>query len=366
MTRDDSFSSRVFALVSLGLLAIGLVWILQPFFVPLLWAGLLALLLFPANLQLRRRLGGRRGLAAILLTTAVVLIIVIPAIMAVGTFVVEASDLVRWLQASATEHHIAGPNDLLAIPAVDRVVQWIGGYVPNGVEGLQAALLRGGQQVLQSLVGVVGSLFAGAVGAVTSVVLALFLFFFFLRDGEDIVNRGIALLPMDTERKAHLVAHLVAVATGVVLGSLVTAFVQGLLVGLAFAIAGLPSPIVFGVLATVASLVPLVGSALVWVPAAIVLAVQGHWAWALFMVGWGVGVVSTADNVVRPLFVSSRAKISTLPVFIGLFGGVNAFGPIGMFLGPVLVALALVLVRFAEETQGTQTPEVAAGGPAAH
>jgi len=111
----------------------------------------------------------------------------------------------------------------------------------------------------------------------------------------------------------------------------------------------LPSPVVFGVLAAVAALLPLVGTALIWLPAAGVLVAQGRLGAALFLAIWGVAVVSSVDNFLRPLLISGRAQISTLPVFLGLLGGISAFGPIGIVLGPVVVALALALLRFAEE-----------------
>jgi predicted PurR-regulated permease PerM len=135
--------------------------------------------------------------------------------------------------------------------------------------------------------------------------------------------------------------------------------VQGALVGVAFALVGLPSPVVFGVLAMLAALVPLFGTALIWVPAAGVLAAQRRWGAAIFMAAWGVFVVAGSDNVVRPMFISGRAQISTLPVFLGLAGGLSAFGPIGMVLGPVIVALVLALLRFAEESR--QPVVIAAG-----
>src|SRR5262249_45500657 len=142
--------------------------------------------------------------------------------------------------------------------------------------------------------------------------------------------------------------------------SLVTSLVQGVLVGTALAIVGLPSPVVFGVLAAIASLVPLVGTALVWVPAAIALIVQGRVGAAVFVLLWGVLVVSSADNFVRPLFLSGRAQISTLPVFLGLMGGLSAFGAIGMFLGPVIVALVIALLGFVEEARAADAPAVPA------
>src|SRR5262249_9766662 len=170
------------------------------------------------------------------------------------------------------------------------------------------------------------------------------------------VERAIELVPLDPDRRVQLVDHLSAVTRAVVFGSLITALVQGALVGVGFALTRLPSPVVFGVLAMVAALVPLFGTALVWVPAVIVFAVQGRWGAAIFMTAWGVVVVSGSENVVRPLFISGRAQISTLPVFLGLAGGLSAFGPIGMVLGPVIVALVLALLRFPEQSRPAPPP----------
>ena len=176
------------------------------------------------------------------------------------------------------------------------------------------------------------------------------------------VARTMSLVPLDDHRKDLLLTHLSNVIQAIVLGSLVTALAQGTLVGIAFALVGLPSAVVFAVLATVASIIPLVGTTIVWVPAALYLGLTGHWGAALFLVIWSVAVVSSADNVIRPLFISSRAKITTLPVFIGLLGGIGAFGAIGIFLGPVIIALVLALFEFAEEALAEQR---AAESPAA-
>ena len=143
---------------------------------------------------------------------------------------------------------------------------------------------------------------------------------------------------------------------------LLTAVAQGVLLGIGFAIVGLPSPVVFGVLTALASAVPFVGTALVWVPAVLVLLAQGRtWA-ALFLAVWSLGLVTSVDNVIRPLVVSGRAGLPTLAVFIGLVGGLAAFGAIGMFLGPVIIALAIALLRFAEESQAADGP-TGSGGP---
>jgi len=345
----SSFYPRVFASVTALVLGVAVLRIMQPFLAPLLWAGLLAFLLFPANRQLRTAFGGRKSAAALLLTIATTLMIVMPAIFLGIVFGKQASDLVGLLQTSAAQHQIQSPSDVLALPEVGRAIYWIEAHVPVSADQLRDSMISVGQQVLQNAVSLGTSLFASALGAVVAIILALFLFFFFVRDGEQMVSRLMTLVPLDDRRKDQLLQHLASVVQAIVLGSLVTALAQGALVGIGFALAGLSSPIVFGVLATGASLIPLVGTAFVWIPGVLWLGVTGHWGAALFLVVWCVAVVSSADNVIRPLFISSRAKITTLPVFIGLLGGIAAFGAIGIFLGPVVIALVLALFEFAEE-----------------
>jgi predicted PurR-regulated permease PerM len=356
----DRFYPRVFGLVATLILAIAVGRMLQPFVGAILWSVLLAFLLAPVNQRLRRALRGRSGAAAALLTLAVVVLLLGPAFALSTTFVNQSGDLFRRLQAMAGRYEIARPSDLLRIPVVHQFVQWIEAVTPVSAEQLQEWLISAATSLLQLVVAASGGFVVEALGTVVSLAIALFLLFFFLRDGEQMCERALRLIPLDPERRTRLAEHLSAVTRAVVFGSLVTAVVQGALVGVAFALTRLPSPVVFGVLAALAALVPLFGTALVWVPAAGVFAVQGRWGAAIFMLAWGIVVVSGSDNVVRPLFISGRAQISTLPVFLGLAGGLSAFGPIGMVLGPVIVALVLALLRFAEESR--ETPARAAGG----
>ena len=344
----STFYPRVFGLVTALVLGGAVLLIIKPFVGPILWAALLALMLFPINQKLRSAFRGSTS-AALALTLASVLVLVVPAIVLGTVFGRQASDLVGRAQTSAAEFQIQRPADVLQIPAVERTMLWIESVLPVTSEQITTSLVSAGQQVVQSIVSIGGSLFASVIGTLVAIILALFLLFFFLRDGESMVARAMALVPLDDHRKTLLLTHLSNVIQAIVLGSLVTALVQGTLVGIAFALVGLPSAVVFAVLAMGASVIPLVGTAIVWLPAALVLGFSGRWGAALFMVIWSVAVVSSADNVVRPLFISSRAKITTLPVFIGLLGGIGAFGAIGIFLGPVVIALVLALFEFAED-----------------
>ena len=361
---SSTFYPRVFGLVTALVLGGAVLLIIRPFVGPILWASLLALMLFPINERLRLAFRGRKTWAALVLTLASVLVLVVPATVLGIVFGRQAADLVGRAQTSAAEHQIQAPSDVLHLPVVEQAVQWVGSVVPVTPSQITGALVSAGQQVIQSVLSIGGSLFASVVGTVVAIILALFLLFFFLRDGEEMLARAMAVVPLDEHRKALLLSHLSNVIQAIVLGSLVTALAQGTLVGIAFALVGLPSSVVFAVLAMVASIIPLVGTTIVWVPTVLYLGLTGRWGAALFMLIWSVAVVSSADNVIRPLFISSRAKITTLPVFIGLLGGIGAFGAIGIFLGPVIIALVLALFEFAQASLDEQrAPESAAVGP---
>jgi predicted PurR-regulated permease PerM len=348
---ESPFYPRIFALVATAILGVAVWKILQPFIGAILWSILVAFLLYPLNRRFRITLGGRRAVAALVLTSGFVVLLLGPALAVTVTFVNQATALFKQLQATAGRYEIARPSDLLRIPFVHQFLQWAETMAPVSAEQVQTWLVSAVTALLQVAVASSGVFVVEALGSLVSLVIAVFLLFFFLRDGEQMVDTALALVPLDAERRTHLVDHLSAVTRAVVFGSLITAIVQGTLVGVAFSFVGLPSPVVFGVLAMLAALVPLFGTALIWVPAVGVLLAQRRWGAALFMLAWSIVVVSGSDNVVRPLFISGRARISTLPVFLGLAGGLSAFGPIGIVLGPVIVALVLALLRFAEESR---------------
>ena len=174
----------------------------------------------------------------------------------------------------------------------------------------------------------------GVVGTLVGFFLMLFLLFFLLRDGRMMLTHGLRLVPDDgCATRASSLTYLSAVMSAVIFGHALTAVIQGTLVGIGFAIAGLPSPLVFAVFAAIAAFVPAAGTGLVLVPAVIYLAIAGRWGAATFLGIWSV-LVGFSDNFLRPYLTRQRADVSTLTVFVGVIGGVSAFGFIGSLLGP--------------------------------
>ncbi|MEP6993668.1 MAG: AI-2E family transporter [Acidobacteriota bacterium] len=347
--KDDRFAARVFNLAVVVLLGYALLRIFRPFFGPIVWAALLAFLMFPLNSRLRRRLRERRGLAALLLTLAVALTIVIPVVVGTVAFAKQAVELGQNLSGLAQRNRIAGIDDVLKLPWIGSAVAWLQKYASVDADQIQAWALQGTRTAVEFLLLRGRDVLLGTLGIFGDLILTLFVLFFFLRDGDVAARRLRDLLPMDPARKAKLDRHLQDVARAVVFGTVVTALVQGALIGIGFWVTGLPSPVVFGTVATIASFIPFVGIGLVWLPAALyLLATDALWK-AIFMGIWGGLVAGTADNFLRPLLVSGKAEMGTLTVFFGVLGGLAAFGMVGLFLGPVILALALALIEFAEE-----------------
>src|SRR5580692_3327949 len=353
MPTPSSFYPRVFALVVAAVLGYALILIFVPFFGPMAWAAFLAFLLYPFNLRLRRRFRGK-GLAAGTLTVLAPVTILLPLSALSIDFVTQISALLQRLQKSAAELDIKSFSDLQQFPWIARINVWLEAHAGVSAEQIQSWLVSGTRQVLQRAASLSGGFFLGALGSLFGFAVMLFLLFFFLRDGDGMLARARRLIPLDDERKERLFRQLSGVTRAIVNGTSVTAFLEGVLIGAGFTIAGLPSPVVFGVLAALLSMLPVGGAAFVWGPAVIWLFVDGRWGYGIFMLAWGI-LLGGLDNVLRPMLISGRARISALAVFIGVLGGISAFGSIGIIAGPVVLSLALALIEFAEESR-SRTP----------
>jgi predicted PurR-regulated permease PerM len=345
------FYMRTFAVATVLVLGTALYRLLEPFYSALIWALFIAFLLHPLHVRLKKHIGNRAQLSALVLTLATFVVLVGPLTALTAAIAAQAGDLLQLAQGKVTEHDFANIRSITDVPGIGPALAWAERTVGISAPQVQGWVIEGARSVLQQLASMGGQVFLGAIGTVVSFTMTMFLLFFFIRDGEHMIHTARVLIPMSRAHKSHLFAHLGAVIRAVVFGTGLTALLQGLLVGIAFAVIGLPSPLVFGVLAALLALLPFGGTALVWGPAVLVLAGQGRWAAATFLLIWGALLVGTIDNLLKPILVSSRAPVATLTVFIGVLGGIATFGGAGLFLGPVLLALIIALVEFAAEVR---------------
>jgi predicted PurR-regulated permease PerM len=350
VTRSDNavFYQRLLGTAGLVITAFLLYKIVEPFLGPIAWALFLGFLLQPAQARLTRWLRGRASVSSFTLTALVLVLFLGPLTALAIAFARQAADLAGRLQAWMAAQQNATLQHLDELPVVGRVMQWLDANLEISTAHVQTWVVEGTRTLFQQLASYGGIAFLGAVGTVLSFTVMLFLLFFIIRDGREIARLGAALVPLESARREELADRLASVTRAVVRGTVLTAFLQGLLLGVAFAVVGLPAPVVFGVMAAVLSVVPFGGTALVWVPAVATLAFQGHYTQAVVLVAFGV-IVSSVDNFVKPLLISGRSPLPTLAVFVGVLGGLAAFGMIGLFVGPVVIALCLALIEYARE-----------------
>jgi len=343
------FYTRMFALVTALILGGACYRLLLPFTAPLLWALLVTLALHPLHDRLTMWLRGREQLSAILLVTLTFLAVVGPLAGISAAFVHQAIELLQSLQVwlNAEGHD---PAALTAQPILQNALHWLSDNLGVTLQDVRGWTEEAAHASISIVATASGKLFVGALGTIASLLLMLFFLFFFIRDGHVMLNGIRELVPMRADKRSELFDYLAAVTRAVMFGVGLTALVQGTLIGIALLIINAPSPLVLGVLATLFALLPIGGTALIWLPAALILFAQQRWGAGIFMLIWGV-LVSLTDNFLKPLLISGRARVATLTVFIGVLGGVRAYGPIGLFLGPVLLALVIALIEFTLQTQ---------------
>jgi predicted PurR-regulated permease PerM len=342
------FYQRLLGAAGLAIVAFLVFKIIEPFLGPIAWALFIGFLLQPQQEKLTRILRGRASIAAFTLTLLVLVLFLGPLTALAVAFARQAAELAGRLQNWVGTQEGSTFRHIDQIPVIGSALDWLDRNLQISTAHVQGWLIDGTRTLFQHLATFGGVAFLGAVGTVLSFTVMLFLLFFIIRDGRAIARQGAALVPLPPAQRDDLARRLSSVTHAVVRGTVVTAVVQGLLCGIAFTVVGLPAPVVFGVVAAVLSVVPFGGTALVWAPAVIILAAQGRYTQAVILVAFGV-VISSVDNFLKPMLISGRAVLPTLAVFIGVLGGLAAFGMIGLFLGPVVIALVLALIEFARE-----------------
>jgi predicted PurR-regulated permease PerM len=290
---------------------------------------------------------------------------VLPAVLTVERLADETTALYRWLhERQAVE---GGWREYVS-SVVDPALGWIATRTGVSVEQLRKTGLERLQGVNAALLNWAKSMLVNIGETVVNAIIMLLTLFFLLRDGERIRNRIGRLLPIEPHRYQQLIDTISASITANLYGVIAVALAQATLGAIGYAIAGLPSIALWSVATAMMSMIPLAGAASVWVTGTLYLLAVGNWGNAIFLAVWGVGVISTADNIVRPLVLSRGVKLHTLLVFFSLLGGVRAFGIIGLFLGPIIVSVAMALLEILEEErrewEGSRvvTPPAESGG----
>jgi len=284
-----TFHRRAFLVATVAILGWGSSAILRPLWGPLGWAVMLAFLLHPLHERLAAKLQGRRSLSASILTLAAPLVVITPLIFIAVSFGRQVANLVDARRGRSLLPLPELLDRVSSYPVLGRAAAWLKDSALVSVEQIERWAASGVQAALKSAAALSSTFALGVVGSLVGFFLMLFMLFFLLRDGRTVLEYVTRLIPMEPPSRAKLLADLGDVTRAVAFGSTATAVIQGGCVGIGFAIAGLASPVVFGVIGTIAALLP-VGSAVVLVPGVLYLAFSGRWAMAIFLAVWSVGV----------------------------------------------------------------------------
>ncbi|MCB2049374.1 MAG: AI-2E family transporter [Novosphingobium sp.] len=328
-------------LALLLLITLAFAWLVMPFFGSIIWGVIIAILFRPVYLRLDRALGGRPNLAAILCILLIVALVVLPALLLGVSLVQEATDLYSRLQSGQIDLASMFDNVRKSLPewADDMIVRagWTDFETARNTVGSSL------NTILERIVGSALGLGQGALSLLAALGVMLYLAFFLLRDGEQIAEKVKLALPLRPSIRDRLIRHFAIVVRATMKGTIVVSIVQGLIGGLIFWMLGIEAPILWGLLMALFSLVPAVGTGIVWVPVAAYLLVTGSTAEGLILTFCGFFVIGLTDNILRPILVGHDTKMPEFVVLIATVAGLQLMGLNGVIIGPIIAALFIAV-----------------------
>jgi len=317
--------------------------ILRPFLDALILAIVLASIFYPFKPFLLRLFRGRENAVALTAVVALTILVIIPGLFFLSALVVQGIDAVNKANQWITEGNI---QKILKDPQFLSFRAWFEEH-PGVVEfirkDLPGHLLKMSKDFGQVLLTRGAGLLKNVTAMIFYFFVMIFVLFYMVRDGEKMMRGVKDLSPLKDEQENRIVEKVRGVARSVLLGSFLTALCQGVVGGIGLAIVGIP-PLFWGTLLGFSSLMPVVGTALVWVPATAYLALTGAWKSAVFFLLWSIVLVGSIDNFLRPFLMRGQGRMSPFYVFLAIVGGVNYFGIVGILYGPLILGFASVML----------------------
>ena len=317
--------------------------VLSPFIHVLILAIILASLFNPLQIHLERLLKGRKNLAAILIVLIITFAIAIPVLVFISTLVSQGLETVdktnAWLQTGKLQQIIKDPRINLYLAKLhDRLP-----FLDVNKASIANDLLNLSKSTGQFLLGKVAVVLSNVADLVAQFFVMVFIAFYLVRDGREMVGNVRYYIPLRSDQQDRIIDGIRVVAKSVLLGTFLTAVCQGFVGGAALQFLGFPG-LFWGTMMAFASLIPIVGAYLVWVPIAIYLAVLGQVRAAIFLAAWSVVLLGIIDNFLRPFFMKGKSKMSPFYIFLAILGGVQYFGFKGILYGPLILSFAMIML----------------------
>jgi predicted PurR-regulated permease PerM len=321
--------------------------ITMPFLYPIASATVLAVVFYPAHKRILHWTKGKAGRASLISTLTLLFLFGVPLFIIVMMAANEGVAAAQYLNRKSLEE---GGFTLFLTAMAERGLRFLGHWVDLSKYDIRGAVTSHVQQAGVWMLSSGASILRNFAGLIGKSLISLVVVFFFFRDGRDWIQRAEGVIPLSPEQAKQLFSNISDTIVANVYGILCVGLAQGILMGIAVAIVGMESPLLFGIGAAIASVIPVVGAAIVWTPVGLFLIFTGATWKGVFILLWGVLVVSTADNIIRPWVVSGKVQLHPLVLLFFILGGVEAFGFLGLFLGPVIASVLSVLFgMFREE-----------------
>jgi predicted PurR-regulated permease PerM len=321
------------------------IWLVRGFVQPIFWAVALGIVFFPMQRKLGEQLKGRTRLAAVASVLIILLIVVLPLAALVTAVAGEAADLYERIRDN--EINVSGAIDWIEqqLPLVVETAESLG----VDIERMQSQLAASAVTISQFVATRAVEIGQDTIRIAVYFFLMLYLLYFFMRDGENIVAGMIRTLPFGDERERHLLERFAEVSRATIKGTIVVGIVQGTIGGILFAALGIGAPVLWGVVMAFLSIIPAVGPALIWLPAAIILIINGSIWSGIIMIVVGSLVIGLVDNLLRPVLVGRDTRMPDYLILLSTLGGLTAFGISGIVIGPIIAAFFLSVWEMAED-----------------
>ncbi len=344
MKREHIFLIFILFLTFLSIYLLYL--ILAPFLTSIIWAILLAIVFYPLFRKFQRLFGKKELLSALLMTLLVLIAIVLPFTLLMASLAGDVIDIYHQVEEMINTGQLqAYIEKLKEIPIFKWILAALGQHIDFSEANPLPLLLKNLNQISTFIFNQTTVLLKGLSTLIVGFFFTLLSLYYLFKDGSYLFGRLKEIIPLPSRERDLLIQRFKDMIYATIYGGILIAVIQGILGGLSFWILGLPSPIFWGSAMALFSFIPIGGTALIWVPTAVILLIGGAVLKAFILLGLGVFVISMVDNLLRPFFISTRTNIHPLLLFFAVLGGIQAFGLIGLVAGPLIATLFLTLIE---------------------
>lgn len=323
--------------------------LLSPFLACIFVAVILGLIFYPLYKWLLVRTRERKRLSSLLTCVVITLCIIVPVSLMIGMLTTQSFELYRTIESKIADGSLEEILDFSGDGALDTLVGRAVGYFDIDTRQLVIELSKGLQSVSGSIFSAGSGLVKNLSSLVINFLLMIFTLYYLFIEGERVRDELVHVSPLSTRYEKRILDHFHQVTSASVKGSILTALAQGVAGGIGFAVVGLPSAALWGSVMAFFALIPMVGTAIVWIPAAVYLLATGHLIGGSVLILWGALLVGMIDNLLKPVLIKSQTSMHPLLIFFSILGGLKAFGFLGLILGPTILALFLTIVEIYKE-----------------